>query len=149
MLSCNGIVLNYAIVMYDKSKSEGEDRTGDCGRASRTAGCLYFLCDSWYIHAAASWMLFIKRASIPLRTEERTGCCTLRHKAEGRRVRPSYTEDRCRCQPRDRGSRSYYIYRYEGKPQRHCENAVVLISYPKDAFHVPKPCGPLSARMSL
>ena len=35
------------------------------------------------------------------------------------------------------GSRSYYIYRYEGNLNG-IENAVVLISYPKDAFHVPK-----------
>ena len=35
------------------------------------------------------------------------------------------------------GSRSYYVYRYEGSLNG-IENAVVLISYPKDAFHVPK-----------
>ena len=34
-------------------------------------------------------------------------------------------------------SRSYYVYRYEGSLNG-IENAVVLISYPKDAFHVPK-----------
>ena len=35
------------------------------------------------------------------------------------------------------GNRSYYVYRYEGSLNG-IENAVVLISYPKDAFHVPK-----------
>ena len=35
------------------------------------------------------------------------------------------------------GSRSYYVYRYEGSLNG-IEDAVVLISYPKDAFHVPK-----------
>ena len=35
------------------------------------------------------------------------------------------------------GSRSYYVYRYEGSLNG-IENAVALISYPKDAFHVPK-----------
>ena len=35
------------------------------------------------------------------------------------------------------GSRSYYVYQYEGS-QGGIENAVVLISYPKDAFRVPK-----------
>ncbi len=35
------------------------------------------------------------------------------------------------------GSRSYYVYRYEGS-RGGIENAVVLISYPKDAFHAPK-----------
>ena len=33
------------------------------------------------------------------------------------------------------GKRSYYVYRYEGKLNG-IENAVVLISYPKDAFQV-------------
>ena len=35
------------------------------------------------------------------------------------------------------GSRSYYVYRYEGSLNG-IDNAVVLISYPKDAFHAPK-----------
>ena len=35
------------------------------------------------------------------------------------------------------GSRSYYVYRYEGSLNG-IDDAVVLISYPKDAFHVPK-----------
>lgn len=35
------------------------------------------------------------------------------------------------------GSRSYYIYRYEGSLYG-IENAMVLFSYPKDAFHAPK-----------
>ena len=35
------------------------------------------------------------------------------------------------------GSRSYYVYRYEGNLNG-IENAVVLITYPKDAFGVPK-----------
>jgi len=34
------------------------------------------------------------------------------------------------------GSRSYYVYRYEGSLNG-IDNAAVLISYPKDAFHVP------------
>lgn len=35
------------------------------------------------------------------------------------------------------GSRSYYVYRYEGK-MNGIENAVVLITYPRDGFHAPK-----------
>ncbi len=35
------------------------------------------------------------------------------------------------------GSRNYYVYRYEGNLNG-IENAVVLASYPKDAFHVAK-----------
>ena len=35
------------------------------------------------------------------------------------------------------GRRKYYVYRYEGNLNG-IENAVVLITYPKDAFHAPK-----------
>ncbi len=35
------------------------------------------------------------------------------------------------------GSWSYYVYRYE-ESLNDIENAVAQISYPKDAFHVPK-----------
>ena len=35
------------------------------------------------------------------------------------------------------GNRQYYVYRYEGSLNG-VENAVVLISYPKEAFHSPK-----------
>lgn len=63
MLSCNGIVLNYVIVMYDKSKLKVKtvQEIAD--------GCLY---RQWPlisfvtagIHAAASWSFLSKRASI-------------------------------------------------------------------------------------
>ncbi len=35
------------------------------------------------------------------------------------------------------GSQSYYVYRYEGNLNG-IDDAVALISYPKDAFHAPK-----------
>jgi hypothetical protein len=35
------------------------------------------------------------------------------------------------------GSRNYYVYRYEGSLNS-IDNAAVLLSYPEDAFHVPK-----------
>ncbi len=35
------------------------------------------------------------------------------------------------------GKRQYYVFRYEGK-RNDLENAVVLISYPKDAFGLPR-----------
>ncbi len=66
MLSCNGIVLNYAIVMYDKFKSKVKIVQEIANElpippvvsliSSATAG----------IHAAVSWTLLSKRASIPL-----------------------------------------------------------------------------------
>lgn len=47
------------------------------------------------------------------------------------------------------GSRSYYAYRYEGSLNG-IENVVVLISYPKEAFHTPKAlCVFISTDVSL
>ncbi len=48
MLSCNGIVLNYAIVMYDKSKSKIKIVQDIAEELSVPPVLSYFLCDSWY-----------------------------------------------------------------------------------------------------
>lgn len=44
------------------------------------------------------------------------------------------------------GSRQYYVYRYGGNLNV-LENTVVLISYPKEAFHNPKSLLPFFVRM--
>ncbi|EOS20901.1 hypothetical protein C806_04709 [Lachnospiraceae bacterium 3-1] len=48
MLSCNGIVLNYAIVMYDKSKSKVKIVQEIASKLPVLPVVSYFLCDSWY-----------------------------------------------------------------------------------------------------
>ena len=48
MLSCNGIVLNYAIVMYDKSKSKVKIVQEIASELPVRPVVSYFLCDSWY-----------------------------------------------------------------------------------------------------
>ena len=48
MLSCNGIVLNYAIVMYDKSKSKVKIVQEIAEELPVPPVVSYFLCDSWY-----------------------------------------------------------------------------------------------------
>ena len=100
MLSCNGIVLNYAIVMYDKSKSKVKIVQEIADELPVPPVVSYFLCDSWY--TCGGRCFYQKGLLYHWRTEDEPGAVPLRHKAEGRRVRPSYTEDRCRCQPRDR-----------------------------------------------
>ncbi len=51
MLSCNGIVLNYAIVMYDKSKSKINIVCDIAKELPVPPVISYFLCDSWYTSA--------------------------------------------------------------------------------------------------
>lgn len=48
MLSCNGISLNYAIVMYDKSKSKIQIVLDIASELPKAPVPSYFLCDSWY-----------------------------------------------------------------------------------------------------
>ena len=46
MLSCNGVVLNYAIVMYDKSRSKVKIVQEIAGELPVPPVVSYFLCDS-------------------------------------------------------------------------------------------------------
>ena len=48
MLSCNGIVLNYAVAMYDKSISKIEIVKRIAEELPIPPVVSYFLCDSWY-----------------------------------------------------------------------------------------------------
>ena len=48
MLSCNGITLNYAIVMYDKTKSKIQIVQEIAAELPVAPIPSYFLCDSWY-----------------------------------------------------------------------------------------------------
>ena len=48
MLSCNGIVLNYAVIMYDKTMSKVEIVQEIANELPVPPVISYFLCDSWY-----------------------------------------------------------------------------------------------------
>ena len=48
MLSCNGITLNYAIILYDKSKSKIQIVQEIASELPEPPTKSYFLCDSWY-----------------------------------------------------------------------------------------------------
>ena len=49
MFSCNNIILNYAIVMYDKSTSKVKIVQEIAGEFPVPTVISYFLCDSWYV----------------------------------------------------------------------------------------------------
>ncbi len=49
MLSCNGITLNYAIVMYDKTASKIDIVKSIAEDLPTTPNISYLLCDSWYV----------------------------------------------------------------------------------------------------
>lgn len=48
MLSCNGLILNYADILYDKSKSKIQIVQKIADELPVAPVISYFLCDSWY-----------------------------------------------------------------------------------------------------
>ncbi len=137
MLSCNGIVLNYAIVMYDKSKSKVKIVQEIADDLPVPPVVSYFLCDSWYT-CGDIMDTFIKKGFYTigaLKTNRVLYPCDIKQKAGEFALHLRKTDAAVSLMTV--GSRSYYVYRYEGSLNG-IENAVVLISYPKDAFYVPK-----------
>ena len=137
MLSCNGIVLNYAIVMYDKSKSKVKIVQDIAGELPVAPVISYFLCDSWYT-CGDIMDAFLKKGFYTigaLKTNRVLYPCGIKQKVSEFALHLRKTDAATSLVTV--GSRSYYVYRYEGNLNG-IENAVVLISYPKDAFHSPK-----------
>ena len=137
MLSCNGITLNYAVILYDKSKSKIQI-VHEIAEELPTAPVLsYFLCDSWYTSVKVMDS-FIRKGFYTigaLKTNRVIYPCGIRQKV---------SEFALHLKKTDRdvslvtvGSREFYVYRYEGA-LNDIPNAVVIISYPKEAFGNPK-----------
>ena len=137
MLSCNGIVLNYALVMYDKSMSKVKIVQEIAKELPIPPVVSYFLCDSWYT-CGDIMDAFIKKGFYTigaLRTNRILYPCGIKQKVSEFALHLRKTDAAVSLVTV--GSRSYYVYRYEGNLNG-IENAVVLITYPKDAFQVPK-----------
>ena len=137
MLSCNGIVLNYAIVMYDKSKSKVKIVQEIASELPVAPVVSYFLCDSWYT-CGDIMDAFIKKGFYTigaLKTNRILYPCGIKQKISELAFHLRKTDSDVSLVTV--GSRSYYVYRYEGCLNG-IDDAAVLISYPKDAFHVPK-----------
>ena len=96
MLSCNGIVLNYAFVLYNKSISK-IDIVQDIAKEQPVPPVKsYFLCDCWYVseknnqhlcrtRISYHWCFENKSFAVPVRNEketQRTGCRIIRDTQE-------------------------------------------------------------------
>ena len=137
MLSCNGIVLNYAVVMYNKSISKIEIVKRIAEELPIPPVVSYFLCDSWYTSKDII-KAFLKRGFYTV------GALRTNRLLYPRGIKCSIRGLALHIRKTDRnvslvtaGGRKYYVYRYEGKLNG-IEDAVVLISYPAGAFHNPK-----------
>lgn len=145
MLSCNGIVLNYAFVLYNKSISKIDIVQSIAKELPESPVMSYFLCDCWYVSEKL------------INTFVQKGFHTIGALKTNRLLYPSgmkkkLSELAAELSVTEKGfdlvtvkNRKYYVYRYEGNLNG-IENAVVLLSYPEKAFGNPKHCGLLSAQ---
>ena len=137
MLSCNGIVLNYAFVMYNKSISKIDIVQNIAKELPVPPVMSYFLCDCWYV-SEKMINTFVQKGFHTigaLKTNRLLYPSGMKKKLSELAVGLSVTEkvfDLVTVK-----KRKYYVYRYEGNLNG-IENAVVLLSYPEKAFGNPK-----------
>ena len=137
MLSCNGLILNYANILYDKSRSKIQSVQEIADELPVAPVISYFLCDSWYTSVKVMDS-FIRKGFYTigaLKTNRVIYPCGIRQKV---------SEFALHLRKTDRavslvtvGGREFYVYRYEGE-LNDIPNAVVIISYPRESFGDPK-----------
>lgn len=133
MLACNNIILNYAIVLYDKADSKIEIIRNVIKELPKPPYKGYFLCDSWY--ASNRLMNDFQQKGFytigALRTNRIIYPNQVRRQAK--QFAPSIRKDDPNINLVTVDNRKYYVYRYQGRMNEHDE-AVVLLSYPEGAF---------------
>lgn len=137
MLSCNGITLNYAVILYDKSRSKIQIVQEIAEELPAAPVIFYFLCDSWYTTAKVMDR-FIRKGFYTvgaLKTNRILYPCGIRQKASAFALHLWKTDPDVSLVTV--GSREFYVYRYEGELNG-IPNAAVILSYPKDGFGNPK-----------
>lgn len=135
LLSCNGITLPYAIVLYDKSISKIEIVTQIAQELPVAPHKSYLLCDSWY--AAGVIMESFAAKGFYTIGALKTNRCIYPYgkKMNVHDLAEKLKEAECRelFHSVTVKGRTYLIYRYEGHLNG-IENAVVLLTCPADAF---------------
>ncbi len=136
MLACNGIVLNYANVMYDKSRSKIQIVCDIANELPVPSTESFLLCDCWYSCVKVMDAFLAK------------GFHTIGARKTNRVIFPAGIRQQIAkfaqfIRKTDSnvnlvtvGKRQYYVFRYEGK-LNDLEDVAVLISYPKGAFGLP------------
>ena len=137
MLSCNGIVLNYAFVMYNKSISKIDIVQNIARELPVPPVMSYFLCDCWYVSEKIINTFAAKGFHTigALKTNRMLYPFGLKKKLSEFAVLVSVSRSDFNLVTVKK--QKYYVYRYEGK-RNGIENAVVLLSYPEKAFGNPK-----------
>lgn len=137
MLSCNGIVLNYAFVMYNKSISKIDIIQNIAKELPVPPVMSYFLCDCWYVSEKIINTFAGKGYHTigALKTNRMLYPFGIKKKLNEFAALLSVTHSDFHLVTVK--NQKYYVYRYEGKLNG-IENAVVLLSYPEKAFGIPK-----------
>lgn len=133
LLECKGIVLNYAIIMYNKTKSKIEIAKNIANELPQAPVKSYFLCDSWYTSTELMEKFAIKAFYTigALKTNRIIFPCGIKQKINEFVHYIRKTDANVSLVTV--GNRQFYVYRYEGA-LNNIENAVVLITFPKEAF---------------
>ena len=136
MLSCNGIVLNYAIIMYDKSRSKIQIACDIAAELAPAPTASYFLCDCWYscVKVMDAFLLKGFYTVGALKTNRVIFPAGIRQQIAQFAQFIHKTDTNVNLVTV--GKRQFHVYRYEGS-LTDLEDAVVLISYPEDAFGMP------------
>lgn len=133
MLSCNGIILNYAVILYDKSRSKIQIVQEIAKELPIAPVISYFLCDSWYTSAKVMDS-FIQKGFYTigaLKTNRIIYPCRIRQKASEFALHLKRSDPKVNLVTV--GGREFYVYRYEDE-LNDIPNAAVIFSYPREAF---------------
>ena len=137
MLSCNGIVLNYDFVMYNKSISKIDIVQNIAKELPVPPVMSYFLCDCWYVSEKIINTFAGKGYHTigALKTNRMLYPFGIKKKLNEFAALLSVTRSDFHLVTVK--NQKYYVYRYEGKLNG-IENGIVLLSYPEKAFGNPK-----------
>ena len=102
MLSCNGITLNYAVILYDKSRSKIQIVQEIAEELPAAPVISYFLCDSWYTTAKVMDRFIRKGFYTVGALKTNRIALSMRDPSKSQCICPSFAENRPGCQPRDR-----------------------------------------------
>ena len=132
ILSCNGLVLNYAVILYDKSKSKIQIVQEVAEQLPEAPNISYLLCDCWYTCQKVMDAFVLKgyytigalktnRIFYPneIRWKISRYATCLNRKKDTRLVTV--------------GNRQYYVHAQECRLNG-IENTIVILSFPKGAF---------------
>lgn len=137
MLCCNGIVLNYTIIMYDKSVSKIELISKIASELPVAPVISYLLCDSWYVCDKVINSFIVKGFYTIGALKTNRIVYPKGIKCSVSRLAAALKESTLPFRTVTVKGHQYKIFRYEGNLNG-IDNAVVLISFPVGRMSDPK-----------